>query len=36
MTKEPQEEVGTVTETCKPAIHLGPYVVGITEQSMKS
>jgi hypothetical protein len=29
MTKEPQEEVGTVTETCKPAIHLGPYVVGM-------
>jgi hypothetical protein len=29
MTKEAQEEVWTVTEPCKPAIHLGPYVVGI-------
>jgi hypothetical protein len=29
MTKEPQEEVGTLPETCQPAIHLGPYVMGI-------
>jgi hypothetical protein len=29
MTKEPQEEVGTVPETCKPAIHLGPSGVGM-------
>lgn len=29
MMKVPQEEVGTVTETYKPAIHLGLYVVGI-------
>jgi hypothetical protein len=29
MTKAPQEEVGTVTETGKAAIHLGLYVVGM-------
>jgi hypothetical protein len=26
MTKEPKDEVGTSTESCKPAIHMGTYV----------
>jgi hypothetical protein len=29
MTKEPKEEVGTLTETGKAAIHLGTSVMGI-------
>jgi hypothetical protein len=29
MTKEPQDEVGTPTEPCKPAIHLGTYVAAV-------
>ena len=29
MVKEPQEEVGTLTESRKPAIHLHPYVAGV-------
>lgn len=28
MTKESKEEVGTLAETCEPAIHLDMYVVG--------
>jgi hypothetical protein len=29
MAKEPQEEVGTLPESCKTAIHLHPYVAGV-------
>jgi hypothetical protein len=28
MTKEPREEVGTLAETCEPAVHLDTFVVG--------
>ncbi len=29
MAKEPQEEVGTLAETCEAAIHLSTYVMGV-------
>ena len=29
MTKEPQEEVGTVAETCEAAIHVDTYIMGV-------